>query len=344
VSEFIDQHHERFGVEPICKALQVAPSGYRRLAAQRRNPALCPLRQQRDAALLPEVERVWTSNLRVYGADKVWKQLHREGRPAARCTVERLMRLKGWRGVARGKTVRTTVPGTKAACPLDRVNREFKAERPNQLWVADFTYVPTWQGFVYVAFVIDVYARYIVGWRVSSSMRTDFVLDALEQALYARRGQRDGELIHHSDRGSQYVSIRYSERLAEAGIEPSVGSRGDSYDNALAETINGLYKAELIHRRGPWKTREAVELATLEWVSWFNHHRLLEPIGYIPPAEAEANYWQQKCRASASSGNCPAPQADRGLSHEYMAQPEASGGPCGGLEERKENQPNSRTE
>jgi putative transposase len=297
---------------------------------------LCPPRQQRDAALLPVVERVWTSNLRVYGADKVWKQLHREGRPVARCTVERLMRLKGWRGVARGKTVRTTVPDTKAACPLDRVNREFKAERPNQLWVADFTYVPTWQGFVYVAFVIDVYARYIVGWRVSSSMRTDFVLDALEQALYARRGQRDGELIHHSDRGSQYVSIRYSERLAEAGIEPSVGSRGDSYDNALAETINGLYKAELIHRRGPWKTREAVELATLEWVSWFNHHRLLEPIGYIPPAEAEANYWQQKCRASASSGNYLAPQDDRGLSHEYMAQPEASGGPCGRLEERKE--------
>jgi putative transposase len=199
VSAFIDQHRDRFGVEPICKALQVAPSGYRRLAARRRNAALCPLRQQRDAALLPEVERVWTSNLRVYGADKVWKQLHREGRPVARCTVERLMRLKGWRGVARGKTVRTTVAGTKAACPLDRVNREFKAERPNQLWVADFTYVPTWQGFVCVAFVIDVYARYIVGWRVSSSMRTDFVLDALEQALYARRGQRDGELIHHSD-------------------------------------------------------------------------------------------------------------------------------------------------
>lgn len=201
----------------------------------------------------------------------------------------------------RGKGVRTTVPDAKAVCPRDRVNRQFKAERPNQLWVADFTYVSTWQGFVYVAFVIDVFARRIVGWRVSSSMQTDFVLDALEQALYARRAERDGELVHHSDRGSQYVSIRYSERLAEAGIEPSVGSTGDSYDNALAETINGLFKAEIIHRRGPWKTREAVELATLEWVSWFNHHRLLEPIGYIPPAEAEANYWRQQAEASATT-------------------------------------------
>jgi putative transposase len=296
VSEFIDQHRDRFGVEPICKALQVAPSGYRREAARRRDPARCPPRQQRDAALLPEIERVWRSNLHVYGADKVWKQLHREGLPVARCTVERLMRLKGWHGVVRGKTVRTTVPDTKAPCPLDWVNREFEAERPNQLWVSDFTYVSTWQGFVYVAFVIDVYARYIVGWRVSSSMRADFVLDALEQALYARKPQRDDELIHHSDRGSQYVSIRYTERLAEAGIEPSVGSKGDSYDNALAETINGLYKAELIHRRAPWKTREAVELATLEWVSWFNHHRLLAPIGYIPPAEAEANYYRKLAR------------------------------------------------
>lgn len=290
---FIDAHRQRLGVEPICKALQVAPSGYWREAARRRNPALRPPRQQRDAVMLEHVERVWTSNLRVYGADKVWKQMHREGLPVARCTVERLMRAKGWRGAMRGKAVRTTVPDAKAACPLDRVNRQFKAQRPNQLWVSDFTYVSTWQGFVYVAFVIDVYARCIVGWRVSNSMRTDFVLDALEQALYARQSQREGSLIHHSDRGSQYVSIRYSERLAEAGIEPSVGSRGDSYDNALAETINGLYKTELIHRRAPWKSREAVELATLEWVSWFNHHRLLEPIGYIPPAEAEANYYRQ---------------------------------------------------
>jgi len=267
-----------------------------REAARWHNPARCPPRRQRDAVLLPEIERVWRGNLQVYGADKVWKQLRREGIPVARCTVERLMRAQGWRGVIRGKTVRTTVPDAKAPCPQDRVNREFHAERPNQLWVSDFTYVSTWQGFVYVAFVIDVYARYIVGWRVSSSMRADFVLDALEQALYARRPQRDGELIHHSDRGSQYVSIRYSERLAEAGIEPSVGSKGDSYDNALAETINGLYKTELIHRRAPWKTREAVELATLGWVSWFNHHRLLAPIGYIPPAEAEANYYRQLAR------------------------------------------------
>jgi len=231
--------------------------------------------------------------MRVYGADKVWKQLNRERIKVARCTVERLMRRLGLRGVVRGKKVRTTVPDAKAPCPLDRVNREFRADRPNQLWVSDFTYVSTWQGFVYVAFVVDVFARRIVGWRVSSSMTTDFVLDALEQALYARRNEREGDLVHHSDRGSQYVSIRYTERLAEAGIEPSVGSKGDSYDNALAETINGLYKAELIHRRSPWKTKESVELATLEWVSWFNHHRLLEPLGYIPPAEAEANYYEQ---------------------------------------------------
>jgi putative transposase len=272
--------------------MQVAPSGYWRYAAQQRNPELRCARAQRDDLLSVDIERVWQANLQVYGADKVWRQLQREGTDVARCTVERLMRKSGLRGVMRGKVVRTTVPDAKAPCPLDRVNRQFKAQRPNQLWVSDFTYVSTWQGFVYVAFVIDVFARRIVGWRVSSSMRTDFVLDALEQALYARQPERN-ELVHHSDRGSQYVSIKYSERLAEAGIEPSVGSKGDSYDNALAETINGLYKAELIHRRTPWKTREAVELATLEWVSWFNHHRLLEPLGYIPPAEAEANYYKQ---------------------------------------------------
>lgn len=231
--------------------------------------------------------------MQVYGADKVWRQLTREGVTVARCMVERLMRRLGLRGVMRGKVVRTTIGDARAPCPLDRVNRQFRAERPNQLWVSDFTYVSTWQGWLYVAFVIDVFARRIVGWRVSSSMRTDFVLDALEQALYARQPERDGSLVCHSDRGSQYVSIRYTERLAEAGIEPSAGSKGDSYDNALAETINGLYKAELIHRRAPWKTKEAVEFATLEWVSWFNHHRLLEPIGYIPPAEAEANYYRQ---------------------------------------------------
>ncbi|MDR8727285.1 hypothetical protein FEQ05_02730 [Burkholderia pseudomultivorans] len=231
--------------------------------------------------------------MQVYGVPKVWKQMNREGIAVARCTVERLMKLQGLRGAVRGKRVRTTIADVSAPRPLDRVNRQFKADRPNQLWVSDFTYVSTWQGWLYVAFVIDVFARRIVGWRVSSSMTTDFVLDALEQALYARQPGEDGTLIHHSDRGAQYVSIRYSERLAEAGIEPSVGSRGDSYDNALAETINGLYKTELIHRRAPWKTRESVELATLEWVAWYNHHRLMEPLGYIPPAEAEANYYRQ---------------------------------------------------
>jgi putative transposase len=289
----VDRHRQAYGVESICKVLQIAPSGYWRHAARAREPHRRCARAQRDEALIPHIQRVWHANLQVYGADKVWKQMNREGLPVARCTVERLMRRLGLRGVRRGKVVRTTIGDSKAPCPLDRVNRQFSAERPNQLWVSDFTYVSTWQGWLYVAFVIDVFARRIVGWRVSSTMRTDFVLDALEQALYARQPERDGTLVCHSDRGSQYVSIRYTERLAEAGIEPSVGSKGDSYDNALAETINGLYKAELIHRRAPWKTRESVELATLEWVSWFNHHRLLEPIGYIPPAEAEANYYRQ---------------------------------------------------
>ena len=279
--------------------LQIAPSGYWRHAAHQRNPKLRCARAQLEDTLVPHIERVWQANMRVYGADKVWKQMNREGVEVARCTVERLMKRLGLQGVRRGKVVRTTVSDMKAPCPLDRVNRVFKAERPNQLWVSDFTYVSTWQGWLYVAFVIDVYARRIVGWRVSTSMHTEFVLDALEQALYARRPERDGALIHHSDRGSQYVSIRYSERLAEAGIEPSVGSKGDSYDNALAETINGLYKAEVIHRRS-WPTRESVELATLEWVSWFNHHRLLGPIGYIPPAEAEANYYRQLASQTAT--------------------------------------------
>ena len=298
--DFIDEHRHTHGVEPICKVLQIAPSGYRRHAALRRNPERRCVRARRDEVLLPHIERVWNANMQVYGADKVWRQLCREGHPVARCTVERLMRRRGLQGVRRGKVVRTTISDSKAPCPLDRVNRQFRAERPNQLWVSDFTYVSTWQGWLYVAFVIDVFARRIVGWRVSSSMRTDFVLDALEQALYARQPERDSSLVHHSDRGSQYVSIRYSERLAEAGVEPSVGSKGDSYDNALAETINGLYKAELIHRRAPWKTKGAVELATLEWVAWFNNRRLLEPIGYIPPAEAEANYYRHLASQSAA--------------------------------------------
>lgn len=271
----------------------MAPSAYRRYVASQKQPERRCARAKRDDVLLTQIERVWHLNLQVYGAQKVWRQLKREGITVARCTVERLMRKQGLAGVRRGKVVRTTVPNPAAPCPRDHVNRQFVAQRPNQLWVSDFTYVSTWQGFVYVAFVIDVYARFIVGWRVSRNMQTDFVLDALEQALYARQPDRDS-LIHHSDRGVQYVSIRYTERLAEAGIEPSVGSIGDSYDNALAETINGLYKAEVIHRRGPWKTTEAVEIATLEWVSWFNHHRLLEPIGYIPPAEFEAMYYRNK--------------------------------------------------
>jgi len=249
---------------------------------------------------VPQIQRVWHFNKQVYGADKVWKQLNREGVAVARCTVERLMRHLGLQGVLRGKAARTTVADPKAPCPLDRVNRQFKAERPNQLWVSDFTYVSTWQGWVYVAFVIDVFSRRIVGWRQSSSMHTEFVLDALEQALYDRRPSEDDGLVHHSDRGSQYLSIRYSERLAEAGIEPSVGSKGDSYDNALAETINGLYKAEVIHRRGSWKTKQAVELATLEWVAWFNHHRLMGPLGYVPPAEFEANYHRQRAGQAAT--------------------------------------------
>jgi transposase InsO family protein len=294
---FVDKHRDAHGVEPICKVLQIAPSGYRRHAAEQRNPALRCARAQRDEALMPDIRRVWDANLQVYGAYKVWRQMRREGKVVARCTVERLMRCLGLQGVRRGKRIRTTVANPAVPCPLDRVHRQFKAERPNQLWVSDFTYVSTWQGWLYVAFVIDVFARRIVGWRVSSSMHTDFVLDALEQALYARRLEPDGSLIHHSDRGSQYVSIRYTERLAEAGIEPSVGSKGDSYDNALAETVNGLYKAELIHRRAPWKTKAAVELATLEWVAWFNHHRLHGYLGYIPPAEAEANYYSNKAKA-----------------------------------------------
>jgi len=299
LNAYIDQHRDTYGVEPICNVLQVAPSAYRRHAARQRNPELRSARAKDDERLMPHIERIWQANLQVYGADKVWKQMNRENIVVARCTVERLMGRLGLRGARRGKTVRTTVPDASTPCPLDRVNRQFKADRPNQLWVSDFTYVSTWQGWLYVAFVIDVFARRIVGWRVCTTMTTDFVLDALEQALYDRQPDPQDTLIHHSDRGSQYVSIRYSERLAEAGIAPSVGSKGDSYDNALAETINGLYKAEMIHRRGPWRSRGSVELATLEWVSWFNHQRLMGPLGYIPPAEAEADYYRQLDRQAA---------------------------------------------
>jgi len=288
---FVAAHRDVYGVEPICRVLEIAPSTYYSHAAREGDPEARPNRWWRDRALEVEVRRVWEENKQVYGAKKVWKQLLREGWQVARCTVERLMRRLGLAGVIRGKRVKTTVGDKAQPCPLDRVNRQFHAQRPNALWVSDFTYVSTWQGMVYVAFVIDVYARRIVGWKASTAMTTDFVLDALEQALHAR--QREGELIHHSDRGSQYVSLRYSERLAEAGIEPSVGSVGDSYDNALAETINGLYKAEVIHRRS-WRSREQVELATLDWVHWYNHKRLLGPIGHIPPAEAEAAYYRQQ--------------------------------------------------
>ena len=287
---FIDEHRAAYGVEPICRVLPIAPSTYHEHAARRADPSRMPDRTKRDAELRQKVQRVFEESLRVYGVRKVWRQLRRKGVPVARCTVARLMRDMGLAGVIRGKPVRTTVSGKAAPCPLDRVNRQFRAPAPNALWVSDFTYVSTWSGFVYVAFVVDVFARRIVGWRASRSAHAGFVLDALEQALHERRPM-GGRLVHHSDRGSQYVSIRYSERLAEAGIEPSVGSVGDSYDNALAETINGLYKAEVIHRRGPWRSLKAVEFATLEWVDWFNNRRLLEPIGNIPPAEAEANYY-----------------------------------------------------
>ena len=255
------------------------------------DPERLSARAKRDLELKPEIERVFAENFEVYGARKVWRQMLREGFAVARCTVERLMAELGLQGVIRGKPVRTTVQDKAAPCPLNHVNRVFHAPAPNMLWLSDFTYVSTWCGFVYVAFVIDAYARRIVGWRVSRTAHASFVLDALEQALHERRPAHRGGLVHHSDRGSQYVSIRYTERLAEAGIEPSVGSVGDSYDNALAETINGLYKAELIHRRGPWRSFEAVEFATLTWVDWFNNRRLLEPIGNIPPAEAEERYY-----------------------------------------------------
>jgi transposase InsO family protein len=290
---FIDAHREVYGVEPICRVLPIAPSTYHEHAARRADPTRLPPRARCDARLRDEIRRVWEENFRVYGVRKVWRQFQREGIAIARCTTARLMKQMGLAGAVRGKTVKTTHSDRSAPCPLDRVNRQFRAPAPNVLWVSDFTYVATWQGFVYVAFVIDVFARRIVGWRVSRSARADFVLDALEQALCERRPLRRGGLVHHSDRGGQYVSIRYTERLLEAGIEPSVGSVGDSYDNALAETINGLFKAEVINRRGPWRNAEAVELATLEWVDWFNNRRLLEPIGNIPPAEAEARYYAQ---------------------------------------------------
>ena len=293
MNAFIDEHRGAFGIEPICRVLPIAPSTYRVHAARLADPSLMSDRAKRDAELRPEIRRVWEDNFQVYGVRKLWRQLLREGFEVARCTIGRLMQEMGLAGAIRGKSVKTTISDCKAPCPKDHVNRQFQAQRPNTLWVSDFTYVATWAGFVYVAFVIDTYARRIVGWRASRTAHASFVLDALEQALHDRRPVQSGGLIHHSDRGAQYLSIKYTERLAEAGVEPSVGSVGDSYDNALAETINGLYKTEVIRKRGPWRSFEAVEFATLEWVDWFNNRRLLETIGNVPPAEAEARFYAQ---------------------------------------------------
>jgi transposase InsO family protein len=305
---FIDQHRDMYGVEPICAVLPIAPSTYFGQKVQQAAPTTRSKRRQRDDDLRAAIQRVWDANDQVYGPRKVWKQLRREGHRVARCTVERLMRALGLRGVSRGRAwVSTTQADAAAERPADLVDRQFAATRPNQLWVADFTYVATWHGFVYVAFVIDVFARCIVGWRVSASLRTDFVLDALEQAIYARRGAGTSGLVHHSDRGTQYLSMRYTDRLTEAGIEPSVGSRGDSYDNALAESIIGLFKTEVIQRKGPWRHLDAVEFATLTWVDWFNTRRLLEPIGYMPPAEYEAQYYARASRGALVGIQIPAP-------------------------------------
>jgi putative transposase len=285
---FIDDHRGAYGVESICRVLPIAPSTYYEHEARRRDPSLLPARAKRDIELRESIRRVWRENFEVYGPRKVWKQMRREGLNVARCTIERLMREMGLQGAIRGRKFKSTIPDDAARRPPDLVDRDFTAERPNELWVADLTYVATWRGFVYVAFVIDVFSRMIVGWRVSSSLRTDLALDALEQAIYSRSGTVG--LVHHSDRGGQYLSIRYTERLAEAGMEPSVGTIGDSYDNALAESVIGLFKTEVIRRRGPWRGLEDVEFATLEWVSWYNTQRLLEPIGYVPPAEFEEHY------------------------------------------------------
>jgi putative transposase len=299
---FIDTYRGEYGVEPICAVLPIAPSTYYEHKAREADPSRHPARGRRDEVLRGEIRRVWDENHGIYGAPKVWRQLQREGKEVARCTVERLMRSMGLQGVVRGRKVRTTKGDASADRPRDLVARDFRADRPDRLWVSDLTYVATWSGFVYVAFVIDVYARRIVGWRASSSLRSDLALDALEQALWARgRTGMDG-LVHHSDRGVQYVSIRYTERLAEAGIEPSVGSVGDSYDNALAETVIGLYKTELIHHRGPWRGLDHVEYKTLEWVAWWNHQRLLEPIGHIPPAEYEEAYYQRQEGPAETAG------------------------------------------
>lgn len=291
---FIDAHRGVCGVEPICAVLPIAPSTYYEHKAREADPGLLPARARRDQVMKGHIRRVWHENFEVYGVRKVWRQMKREGIDVARCTVRRLMREMGLQGAIRGRKFRTTVADSSAVRPADLVNRDFTATRPNQLWVADLTYVATWRGFVYVAFVIDAYSRRIVGWRVSGTLRTDLALDALEQAIYDRSVGGFEGLVHHTDRGVQYLSIRYTERLAEAGIEPSVGSKGDSYDNALAESVIGLFKTEVIRRRGPWRNLEDVEFATLEWVDWFNNHRLLEPLGYVPPIEHEQAYYRSQ--------------------------------------------------
>ena len=299
--DFIEENRDSYGVEPICAVVPIAPATYYEHRSRRRDPAKRPARAKRDEELMPEIQRVYDENLEVYGAEKIWRQLGREGTPVARCTVERLMRAIGLRGAVRGRAFKVTTTSDKGVPrPPDLVERQVQADAPNQLWVADLTYVATWAGFVYVAFIIDVFSRAIVGWRVSRSLRSDLALDALEQALYFRPNT-DGP-VHHSDRGVQYLSIRYTERLAEAGIEPSVGSVGDSYDNALAETIIGLFKTEVIRRRGPWRTIDEVEIAVLEWVDWFNNRRLLEPLGWIPPTEYEAAYYPGQEAPAAVAG------------------------------------------
>ena len=291
---FVDQHRDVSGVESICALVPMAPSTYCRRNAQQRDPSRRSARARRDDVLRGEIQRVWDEHHQGYGPRKVWRQLRRDGHRVARCTVRRLMRAMGLQGAVRGRAWAITTQADRgAARPLDLVDRHVTATQPNQLWVADFTYVAPWRGFAYVAVVIDVFARRIVGWRVAASLHTDFVLDALDQAIYDRCGDDVGDLVHHSDRGTQYLSMRYTERLADAGIEPSVGSRGDSYDNALAESVIGLFKTEVIRRRGPWRTLAAVEFATLAWVDWFNMRRVLEPIGYVPPAEYEARYYEQ---------------------------------------------------
>jgi putative transposase len=288
MTAFIRERKDEFGVEPMCAQLPIAPSTY--YASVSRPPSA---RHLCDEELKPEIIRVYEANQSVYGHRKVWRQLRREGFSVARCTVERLMRALGLQGEVRGKTWKTTFPDLSAPRPFDLVDRDFTVSAPNRLWVADLTYVRTWSGFVYAAFIVDAYSRMILGWQVSATLRTDLALDALEMALW-RRDDDVGGLVHHSDRGVQYLSIRYTERLAEAGVAISVGSRGDAFDNALAETINGLYKTELIRKRGPWKTLEDVEFATLEWVDWFNNRRLLEPIGYVPPAEFEEMFYREQ--------------------------------------------------